>query len=47
MLIRNDVGWIVGENGVELYAGADYGQVGGKSTEQLLGDHLAGAVLGF
>jgi hemolysin activation/secretion protein len=46
MLIRSDIGWTKGESGAELYAGADYGQVGGKSTEQLQGDHLAGAVLG-
>lgn len=47
MLIRSDIGWTKGESGAELYAGADYGQVGGKSTEQLQGDHLAGAVLGL
>jgi hemolysin activation/secretion protein len=46
MLIRSDIGWTKGESGAELYAGADYGQVGGKSAEQLQGDHLAGAVLG-
>jgi len=46
MLVRNDIGWIVGQSGAELYVGADYGQVGGRSTAKLLGRHLAGAVVG-
>jgi len=45
-LIRNDVGWAVGQGGAELYAGMDYGQVGGRSTIDLLGRSLAGAVVG-
>lgn len=45
-LIRNDLGWIVGQTGVELYAGVDYGHVGGPSVEFQLGDHLAGGVIG-
>ena len=46
MLIRNDIGWSVGQSGAELYVGADYGQVGSRSTADLLGRHLAGAVIG-
>lgn len=50
MLIRNDIGWALpwkdGQSGAEMYVGADYGQVGGRSTVDLLGRHLAGAVIG-
>ncbi|BEP54058.1 ShlB/FhaC/HecB family hemolysin secretion/activation protein [Variovorax sp. V35] len=46
VLIRNDVGWAMGQSGAELYAGLDYGHVGGRSTADLLGRHLAGAVIG-
>ena len=46
VLILNDIGWAMGQSGVELYAGADYGQVSGQSTVGLLGQHLAGAVIG-
>lgn len=45
-LIRNDIGWAVGQSGAELYTGLDYGHVGGPSTRYLLGNHLAGAVIG-
>ena len=45
-LIRNDVGWAMGQSGAELYVGADYGHVGGRSTADLLGRSLAGAVIG-
>ncbi|KQU91141.1 hypothetical protein ASC78_18540 [Variovorax sp. Root318D1] len=45
-LIRNDIGWAMGQSGAELYLGADYGHVGGRSTADLLGRNLAGAVLG-
>jgi hemolysin activation/secretion protein len=45
-LIRNDIGWAMGQSGAELYVGADYGQVGGRSTVDLLGRSLAGAVIG-
>jgi hemolysin activation/secretion protein len=44
---RNDLGVPLGESGQELYAGLDYGQVGGRSSAALLGTHLAGAVLGL
>jgi hemolysin activation/secretion protein len=45
-LIRNDIGWAMGQSGAELYVGADYGHVGGRSTVDLLGRSLAGAVVG-
>jgi hemolysin activation/secretion protein len=45
-LIRNDIGWAMGQTGAELYVGADYGHVGGRSTVDLLGRSLAGAVIG-
>lgn len=45
-LIRNDIGWALGQSGAELYVGADYGHVGGRSTADLLGRNLAGAVIG-
>jgi hemolysin activation/secretion protein len=49
-LLRNDIGWAIpwgaGQSGAELYAGMDYGHVGGRSTVDLLGRHLAGAVIG-
>jgi hemolysin activation/secretion protein len=49
-LIRNDIGWAIptgsGQSGAELYVGADYGHVGGRSTADQLGRSLAGAVVG-
>ncbi|HWT17422.1 MAG TPA: ShlB/FhaC/HecB family hemolysin secretion/activation protein, partial [Variovorax sp.] len=45
-LIRNDIGWAMGQSGAELYVGADYGHVGGRSIADLLGRSLAGAVVG-
>ncbi|WP_174258322.1 ShlB/FhaC/HecB family hemolysin secretion/activation protein [Variovorax sp. PBL-H6] len=46
-LLRNDVGWAVGESGAELYLGIDHGQVAGPSTRQLEGRHLSGGVIGL
>jgi len=45
-LLRNDIGWALGGSGAELYAGLDHGHVDGPSVRQLLGNHLAGGVLG-
>lgn len=45
-LIRNDIGWVVGGSGAELYVGIDYGHVGGRIVPLLLGDYLAGAAAG-
>uniref|UniRef100_A0A0S4UAP3 Channel-forming transporter/cytolysins activator of TpsB family n=1 Tax=Ralstonia solanacearum TaxID=305 RepID=A0A0S4UAP3_RALSL len=46
-LVRNDLGWTLGNSGQELYVGVDYGEVGGQSARVLIGQHLAGAVLGL
>lgn len=45
-LVRNDLGLALGA-GQELYLGADYGHVGGPSTQWQLGDHLAGMAIGL
>lgn len=46
-LVRNDLGWALGNTGQELYVGFDYGEVGGQSARLLIGQHLAGAVIGL
>jgi len=46
-LIRNDLGWMAGQSGLELYLGLDHGEVGGDSSNRLLGKRLTGAVLGL
>ena len=46
-LLRNDVGVALGQSGAELYAGIDYGEVGGPSSKFPLGRHLAGGVIGL
>lgn len=46
-LIRNDLGLTLGASGQEIYLGLDYGEVSGPSSEQLLGNRLAGAVIGL
>jgi hemolysin activation/secretion protein len=46
-LVRNDLGWGLGQTGLELYLGLDWGAVGGPSTQLLTGQHLAGAGLGL
>ncbi len=45
-IVRNDLGWALGQSGAELYLGVDYGHVGGPSTQYLLGNHLAGMAMG-
>ncbi|MGI4780070.1 MAG: ShlB/FhaC/HecB family hemolysin secretion/activation protein [Janthinobacterium lividum] len=45
-LLRNDLGIAFGQSGAELYAGIDYGEVGGRSAQLLLGRHLAGGAVG-
>lgn len=45
-LLRNELSLALG-GGQAFYLGADYGQVGGPSTQQQLGDHLAGAAIGL
>lgn len=46
-LVRNEIGWMPGQLPLELYLGADFGQVGGPSAGMLAGRRLAGAVLGL
>lgn len=46
-LLRNDLGVMLGDSGQELYAGLDYGQVGGPSSDFLLGKHLVGVAIGL
>jgi len=45
--IRNDVSAMLGSTGQAVYVGVDYGEVGGQSSDLLLGRYLAGAVLGL
>lgn len=44
--IRNDLGLALGQSGAELYAGVDYGHVGGLSVAFQPGSELAGGVVG-
>ncbi len=46
-LFRNDLGLMLGNSGQELYVGFDYGHVSGPTTKFLLGNHLAGGVVGL
>ncbi|GAB7128660.1 ShlB/FhaC/HecB family hemolysin secretion/activation protein [Silvimonas sp. JCM 19000] len=46
-LLRNDLGWALASSGHELYLGLDTGQVSGRSAHQLIGQRLAGYVLGL
>ncbi len=46
-LLRSDLGIALGQSGAELYAGLDYGQVSGESTERSLGHHLIGGAVGM
>ena len=45
-LVRNELGLPLG-GGQEMYVGADYGHVGGPSTQWQSGDHLAGAAIAW
>ncbi len=45
--VRNDVAWRTPLPNQELYLGADYGEVGGYSSDYLIGKHLAGGVVGL
>lgn len=46
-LVRNELALALGPGNQELYAGIDAGQVSGPSAQYLLGDRLAGAVIGL
>ncbi|WP_411385411.1 ShlB/FhaC/HecB family hemolysin secretion/activation protein [Pseudomonas sp. MPB03] len=45
--LRNEIGLSLGQTGQELYTGIDYGEVSGQSSEFLIGQRLAGAVVGI
>ncbi|MFN5349374.1 MAG: ShlB/FhaC/HecB family hemolysin secretion/activation protein [Polaromonas sp.] len=46
-LLRNELGLALGNSGQELYAGIDYGEVSGPSSEFLVGKNLSGAAIGL
>ncbi|WP_218124392.1 ShlB/FhaC/HecB family hemolysin secretion/activation protein [Franzmannia pantelleriensis] len=46
-LVRNELEIPLGGSGQALYAGLDYGRVGGPSSEWLLGKELGGVALGL
>lgn len=46
-LVRNDLSWQTPLPGAEFYLAADYGEVGGKGTEDLVGSYLAGGAVGL
>jgi len=45
--VRNDIAWRTPVPNQEIYLGADYGEVGGYTSEPLIGKHLAGGVVGL
>jgi hemolysin activation/secretion protein len=45
--IRNELDALIADSGQAVYAGLDYGEVGGQSSDLLLGKRLAGAVIGL
>ncbi|PSH37620.1 hemolysin transporter [Yersinia pseudotuberculosis] len=45
--VRNDLGWYTPIQEQEIYVGLDYGEVGGRGSAYLLGNHLAGAAVGI
>lgn len=45
--LRNELGITLADSGQEAYVGLDYGEVGGPSSDLLVGKQLAGAVLGL
>lgn len=45
--MRNDLAWATPILQQELYVGIDYGEVGGKRKENLVGSHLAGGAIGL
>lgn len=46
-LVRNELSWLLGNSGQELYAGLDHGVVGGRSAALLVGRQLTGGVIGL
>lgn len=46
-LVRNDLSWRLPLPGSEFYLAADYGEVAGKGTQFLVGNHLVGGAAGL
>ncbi|MEO8389917.1 ShlB/FhaC/HecB family hemolysin secretion/activation protein [Polaromonas sp.] len=46
-LLRNELGFALGDTGQELYVGLDHGEVAGPSSELQVGKRLTGAVIGL
>jgi len=46
-LLRNELAMPLGDSGQDIYAGLDFGSVGGPASAALVGTRLAGAVLGL
>ena len=46
-IFRNDFILPIASSGQAVYLGADYGEVGGQSSQNLIGKYLAGAVIGL
>ena len=44
--VRNDLTWMTPVKGQQLYLGVDYGEVSGANSDNLIGTHLAGGVVG-
>ncbi len=45
--MRNELSALIGNTGQAVYWGLDYGEVGGQSSDLLLGKQMAGTVLGL
>lgn len=45
-LVRNDMSWLFNNGQHSLYLAIDYGEVGGFSSRNLIGSHLAGGAIG-
>jgi len=45
--VRNDLAWATPIPHQELYLGVDYGEVGGRATDNLTGKRLAGGAIGI
>ena len=45
--VKNEMSMPLGQSGQELYAGLDFGRVGGPSSVNLIGKSLAGTVVGL
>ena len=45
--MRNELSALIGNTGQAVYWGLEYGEVGGQSSDLLLGKQMAGTVLGL